>query len=92
MTTLLQLNYPPTWNHCPVFLPYDPHTISVIVPGYLGLLFPFLAFSIFFFMYLYDLWKQNFEDDIHANVQNIQQMKYSNPKQLDTPFYHSSHK
>ncbi len=70
MTTLLQLNYPPTWNHCPVFLPYEPHTISPIVPGYLGLLLPFLVFSIYLFMYLYSMWTKNFDSDVNFPSQS----------------------
>jgi len=71
MTTLLQLDIPPTWNHCPVFLPYVPHTISTIVPGYLGILIPFILFSLYFFIYLYGLWNENFVDDMTRNQDTL---------------------
>jgi len=72
MASLLQIDHPPSWNHCPVLLPYSPHTISVIVPGYLGILIPFLFFSAFLFMYLHKLWMENFEGDVKKQASSVQ--------------------
>jgi len=69
---VLNIHQPLSWNLCPVLLPFSPHTISTILPGYLGILIPFLVFDIFFFMYLYSIFDKNFHADLTYTLQSYQ--------------------
>jgi hypothetical protein len=63
MSALLNIDAFYNRDYCPVFLPFSPHTISSIVPAYLGILIPFIIFDIFFFYWLHQLWLENCEYD-----------------------------
>jgi len=63
-TTVLNIQHLSSWNLCPVLLPFSPHTIATVLPGYLGILIPFIVFDIFFFMYLYSIFENNFHGDL----------------------------
>jgi len=70
MSAILNIDSVQQWENCPVLLPFPPHTISSIVPGYLGILIPFILFDIIFFLWIHKLFMENSEHD-HTVVKNI---------------------
>lgn len=74
MTSMITIDAYDTWEQCSVLLPFSPHSISPVVPAYLGILLPFILFDIIFFYLIHKVLMKNVGDDI--NVVNSKSLDY----------------